>query len=494
MTDQATRRGFLAATAAAGLVVRPGRRLRAAALEARTQQKRLRAGAAAVDITPRKLPVIINGGVAERTADRVVDPLHARCLVLHDGAVQIALAVVDSCMMPRGLLDEAKRRAQAATGIPAERMLISATHTHSAPAVAGVLGSDVEQHEARLLPGRIAQAIASAQENLAPARIGWAVGKDPKNVFCRRYLMKPGTAQTNRFSGTRNDRAQMNPGYLNPNAVKRLGPVDTDVTVLSVQTPQGRPLALLANYSTHYAGSPPVSADYFGVFCRRMKGLLRAEDVSPPFVAMLSNGTSGDANCCDFDHAQRKFDRFTVAEDVAQVAWEASRGITYHDWLPVVMREKLLRLQVRMPSQEEVAEARQFMQTFAGRKPRTWEEVYARETLLLSQLPPTRELKLQAVRMGGLGITAIPNEVYGVTGLKIKRSSPLQPTFNISLANGCEGYVPPPEQFELGGYTTWRARSSCLEIQAEAKITATLLGLLRAVARERCEQKPVPSA
>ncbi len=61
---------------------------------------------------------------------------------------------------------------------------------------------------------------------------------------------------------------------------------------------------------------------------------------------------------------------------------------------------------------------------------------------------------------------------------------------NISLANGCEGYLPPPDQFPLGGgtpnakdrvwepYTTWRARTSCLEVQAEPKITAAVLGLL----------------
>ena len=151
-------------------------------------------------------------------------------------------------------------------------------------------------------PAKIARAIELANANLAPARIGWGVGQDPKNVFCRRFLMKPGTALTNPFGGTKDDQAQMNPGYQNPNAIERTGPVDTDVSVLSVQTPDGRPLALLANYSTHYAGSPAVSADYFGVFCERIGQLIGAEGREPAFVALMSNGTSGDANCCDFDH------------------------------------------------------------------------------------------------------------------------------------------------------------------------------------------------
>ena len=57
---------------------------------------------------------------------------------------------------------------------------------------------------------------SSLHERLAPARLGWAVGKDPNNVFCRQWLMKPGTAATNPFGGTTNDQVQMNPGNKNP--------------------------------------------------------------------------------------------------------------------------------------------------------------------------------------------------------------------------------------------------------------------------------------
>jgi hypothetical protein len=91
------------------------------------------------------------------------------------------------------------------------------------------------------------------------------------------------------------------------------------------------------------------------------------------------------------------------------------------------------------------------------------------------------ELKLQAVRVGELGITALPNEVYGITGLKLKARSPLTPTFNIELANGGEGYIPPPEQHHLGGYTTWPARTASLELQAEPRIVEALLELLEEV-------------
>src|SRR5438046_9895880 len=101
-----------------------------------------RAGAYAMDVTPTKYPISINGGMQDRQAKGAHDPLHARCLVLDDGATRIALVVVDSCMIPRDVADAAKLKAQKLTGIPPERMLISATHTHTAPTLSGVFQSD----------------------------------------------------------------------------------------------------------------------------------------------------------------------------------------------------------------------------------------------------------------------------------------------------------------------------------------------------------------
>src|SRR5687768_4491121 len=209
-------------------------------------EKAFRAGAFAIDISPLKLPVIINGGMTERTADKITDRLHARCLVLDDGSTKIAIVAVDSCMVPRDLLDEAKQLASQATGIPASRMLISATHTHSAPSVHGCLGSDKDEEYARFLPPQIAKGIAEAHTRLQPARIGWAFGKDEKNVACRHWIMKPGTAQTNSFGGTKDDLAQMNPGPSNPNAIRTTGVPDPAVPVISIQTRDGKPLALYA--------------------------------------------------------------------------------------------------------------------------------------------------------------------------------------------------------------------------------------------------------
>src|SRR5438093_1249033 len=95
--------------------------------------KVFRAGAATSNITPW-LGVSINGNMHDHIATNVHDELHARCIVLDDSETLLALVVADSCMIPREVLDEAKRLASERTGIATSNMLISATHTHSAPA------------------------------------------------------------------------------------------------------------------------------------------------------------------------------------------------------------------------------------------------------------------------------------------------------------------------------------------------------------------------
>lgn len=464
-----------------------------AALQVSAAEKPVfRAGAFAMDVTPLELPVIVNGGMSERVVDKIEDRLHARCLVLDDGHVQIAIVVVDNCMMPRELLDEAKALAQEATGIPTERMLISATHTHTAPSVHGCLGTDKDEKYSRFLPTQIAKGIAQAKQRLQPARIGWAVGRDEKNVACRHWEMKPGIAPTNPFGGTKDDRVMMHPGFDNPNKIRATGPTDPEVPVISLQTLEGKPLAVLTNYSLHYVGAPNISADYFALVCDEVRRLLKADDV-PDFMAAHSNATSGDMWLMDYTKPKRTFDRQTVAKEVAAAAYEAFEKIQYFDWAPLVMTEEKQTLKIRKPTAEEVEQAREFVKTFEGRKPKTVPEVYARETILMHEMPPTRELKLQAIRIGELGIAAIPNETYASTGLHIKKHSPLKTTMNIELANGCEGYIPPEELHKLGGYTTWRARTSCLQVDAEEKIRDHLVKLLHAVAKQRTDEPAVPA-
>jgi len=285
--------------------------------------------------------------------------------------------------------------------------------------------------------------------------------------------------------GRRTVRANMHPGYQNPDVIGPSGPVDPTLTVLSIQARDGRPIAVLANYSMHYYGAQPVSADYFGRFGRGLAQRIGAASVNPPFIGIMSQGTSGDQMWMDYGQPKKDPGLDSYAQDVARRADEAYRAITYHDWVPLAMAEKTLVLSRRLPDEARLKWARKVVNSLsvAGkeRPPRDLPEVYAQEAIFLHQ-EPRRELKLQAIRVGELGITAIPNEVFAITGLKLKAQSPFDTTMNIELANGSEGYIPPPEQHALGGYTTWPARTAGLEVEAEPKIVAAVLELLEQVA------------
>ena len=137
----------------------------------------LKAGAFAIDVTPEKFPVSVNGGFSDRKASTANDPLHARCLVLDDGTTKLAIVVVDSCMIPRDVMDAAKALAAKKTGIPAAHMLISATHTHTAPTVAGVFQSEPDAEYIKRLTqknrGRHREGAHKAR--CAPAKLAWGV-------------------------------------------------------------------------------------------------------------------------------------------------------------------------------------------------------------------------------------------------------------------------------------------------------------------------------
>jgi len=439
-----------------------------------------------VDITPTNFPIRTAGNLTLTLAHKAIDPLNVRALVLDDSQTQIAIAVVDSCMVDRETMDAAKTAARYVTGIPVERMLISATHTHTAPAAYSCHGNDVEPAYVRFLIPRIAAAIIQAWRNCVPARVGWGKAECSQFVHCRRWIMRPGTAADPpaAFTGQATNIAMMNPGYANTNKIRQTGPVDPSVTVLSLQAADGRPLALLANYSTHYAGvsEAGLSADYFGEFCRVMAKELGVEE-GKPFVALMSNGTSGDANCIDFTRPNWKNDRFVVARAVADAVLSAMKDARYREWVPLAMAEQKRSFKVRLPSRKDVAAAREYLAKNVGDRPtHNWEENYARETVKMADWPAKKTIKLQALRIGELGIGTTPCETFGSTGLAIKQASPFALTMVVELANGCHGYLPPPDQFELGGYTTWRARSSYLEVGAEPEIKHGVLSLLNQVA------------
>lgn len=453
----------------------------------------LSAGAYAIDVSPPKLPAIQNGGFLERSQSKILDRLHARCFVLKSEDTTIAISVVDSCMIPRDICYRAKVLASKETGIPVDRILIASTHTHTAPSVMNLcLGTRSDPNYERFLPPKLAEGIAQAHANLEPARVGFTVVDAPKHTHCRRWLKQPDQYAADPFGET-TVRAMMHPGYQNPDYSGPAGPADTGLTLLSIQSADGkRPLGLIANYSMHYFGTGGgFSADYYGKFSKLMENKIAAASSSQtPFVAAMSQGTSGDLQWMDYSQPRRTDYNITkYSNELADIAFGAYQKIQYETGNPkLAMAETTLILKRRMPNQKRIAWAKELNTKRGKRRPKNRPEVYA-EQVVWFQKHPHEEVVLQAVRIGDLAITAIPNEVYGITGLKLKAQSPFQVTFNMGLANGAAGYIPPPEQHYLGGYTTWPARTAGLETNAEPQIVETLLRLLETLSGQK--RKPL---
>ncbi|MEZ5351190.1 MAG: hypothetical protein R2762_01010 [Bryobacteraceae bacterium] len=204
------------------------------------------------------------------------------------------------------------------------------------------------------------------------------------------------------------------------------------------------------------------------------------------FVAMLTNGTSGDVNNIDFLHPRPRAQPFVRIREVAgKLSGHAARlaaAIEYRDALPIRMAERELRLRFRKPSPEQLRFAKAALAEADEKKLPARAKPYAERAIALEEGPEFADLKLQALRIGGLGIAAIPCEVFTEIGITIKELSPLRPSFTIELANGHYGYLPTPRHYALGGYETWLGTNN-LEQEASVKITRTVLSLLDAVAR-----------
>lgn len=451
----------------------------------------LRAGAAAVDITPQEFPVNMPGGFSANPADGAHDPLHARALVLDDGATSLAIVVVDSLGVARESADEAKAMAAQRCGIAPEKILLSSTHTHSAPPSSKVDGPPAVVAYRKVLVDGIAEAIVRAHQSLRPAAVGAAAHPLPEEVFNRRWYLKPGKMPLNPFG--KMDQVKMNPGTSPDELDRPAGPTDPDITILSVQEAKSRkPLALVANYSLHYVGGTPqgkVSADYYGEFVRLMPSRLRAGE---EFVAMMSNGTSGDINNIPFlvtRPPRAPFEQIRiVAQKAADAAWHAWKSIDAHRSdvrLGMIQREVTLR--TRRPTPEQIEWAKGVLavtdEAERAKLPRLAEN-YARRALSLAEGPETVSVPLQAVRIGDFAICAIPFEAFAEIGLDLKRRSPFGRTMVIGIANAPNGYLPTPEQHQLGGYETWLGTNRVQE-DASVILTDHLVEMLAELAKEK---------
>lgn len=452
------------------------------------QQHSFKAGTARVDITP-PLGTVINGEFTSRYANHIADPLYAKAMVVQDDGTTLLFLIVDICVMQRDFLDEVKHIIAEETGIPLENQLISSTHTHSAGSVADLLMGHVDWGYRKKLPALLVEAAVMAQRSLMPAKVAYGWFDEPRHMVCRRYRMKSGYQPFNPVSGGV-DAVKTNPFGDERDIVERTSKPDTELRYLAVKGIDDQWIGLLANYSLHYVGDCErgmISADYFGCFA---KALAESLGAGSAFVGMMSNGTSGEVNIWDFldpdrypsgNHEKSRLIGRALAAGVVEslndVVWEIQ---------PVLdSRYAEITVGLRKPTPTELERAKELVAQTDYENihfdQKGYQQVYAREQVLLAEYPDEKQVPVQAFRIGSGLIGALPGEFFAETGLRIKVGRPDKKYFTICLANDYVGYVPPAHELKQGGYECWRCRSSHLAENAEDILRNTLVAQINSL-------------
>jgi len=434
------------------------------------QSGQLRVGTACMDVSPTVTPFQLRSG----KSSFVHDPLHVRAVAFKCGEGRAVICLIDAIGIGREMSDIAKSRAAEKSGWNPEDMLICATHTHTAPK--GGEGMPGREAYEKLKYEKLEEAIVQAIQSMEPARVGFSSEDEPSEVRNRRWFLQPGTMPPNPLGEQDQVKTNANRNHL----VKPAGPIDPEICVIDVRTNRHKPLALIANYALHYVGGVPkkvdengrevgmASADYFGEFSRIMP--YRLGGLNPPanFVALMTNGASGDINNLVFTGSRAPRSPFEqiriVASKTADASWRAVRKIENYDTKPLIAtRQREVDLPYREPNEREISLAKDLL----NRTRQEREAINSRTTSVATRVieyakpehPRTEPVLIQAFRIGDQAIVSMPFEVLVEIGLEIKKKSPFKHTFLIELANGGYGYLPPPNQHKLGGYETWPGTS-----------------------------------
>lgn len=417
----------------------------------------LTAGAARVDITPL-VGCPMAGYYALRGAEGTHDPLYAKALVFEKDGVRVALVALDLISTTVGIVEDARKLIETQTGIPGSHVMISATHSHTGPVLAdgkprdAVFGGGTKfatDYRADL-PKKIAGAVKAADAARKPAVIRHAVGKENGLAFNRRYHMLDGSVG-------------WNPGKKNPKIVRPAGPTDPSVPVISVETPDGKPIAAYVNFAMHLdtVGGLHYSADYAAVLSD-----LVAKAKGDDLTTLFTIGTAGDINHINVSSAAAQKGHAEAARIGTRLAAEVMR--TWDRLEPAAVdaiRVSREAVELSLPdvSDAEFAAAKivfDQVQKEVTPAPKFIDQVQAFKALdVVGRLGKPLAVEVQVIALGDdLAFVSLPGEVFVQLGLDIKHASPFKSTVIAELANGSVGYIPNRVAYPQGAYEVTSAR------------------------------------
>ncbi|MEU4659435.1 neutral/alkaline non-lysosomal ceramidase N-terminal domain-containing protein [Streptomyces sp. NPDC023723] len=394
----------------------PENRPRPGASPAPSPARALRVGAAKADITPADLT-----GLHPMPGDfrAVHDPIFVRVLHLDDGDTEAALISLD--LIEAGDITPLRERIERELGIPADHVVVTATHTHNAPRIADVspgalahAGGPESRAYTESVYDRVVDALGRARAAARPARFGAGTGRADVNVNREQYV------DGRWVIGQDPD-----------------GPSEKSVEVLKFEDLDGVPIALVVNYAVHSTvvfGTSEISGDLAGAACRHIEDVLQ-DGRGGEVVALWTPGALGDqAPRIDLGVP------FGVAPDERQkarayAAMEAQGLLVGAEAVRVARATRDLRGAVRLGAGQRAVAC----PVKAGRDVM---ETMRQETV------DTVPLRLSLLRIGDVALAGVSGEVVTELYRRLRARSPLTRTLLVSIANDRIGYLPDEARFD----------------------------------------------
>jgi hypothetical protein len=419
----------------------------------------LKAGIGVTDITP-PIPFRMSGYFMERLSTGTKDPLHAKAIVFQQGDESAAFVFCDLVGVPRDIAAAARAQASAASGIPAENIAVSATHSHTAPLYFGALSDffhqrnvmklgkdpyDPAQYRSELIK-QIVAAVAKAKVALQPVELRSGYAIEDRLPFNRRFHMNDGSVR-------------FNPGLQDPNIVRPAGPVDPQVGVVLIRRPNAdKPSAAIVNFAMHLdtVGGTEYSADY----PKFVEDILQ-QSLGPDFALLFAAGTCGDINHRDVTKLEtRKTPEIghMLGETVAKAILKGE--LNPDDEPSLAVRSTIIDTPLQSYSEGEIDQARKNLDLVGTRDLPFLGQVEAYKIVDLQRQPgKSVPIEVQAFRLNkGTAIVTLPAEIFVEIGLAIKAASPFKTTLVIELTNDSLGYIPTKKAFAEGSYETVNSR------------------------------------
>lgn len=453
-----------------------------------------KAGFAEKDITPKPGMEQPGGYGKSLNSGNVHDSLKARAAVFDDGSNIVAIVGIDASSIGDYLVSDIRKQIEKNTGIPANAILIAASHTHSGGPLDGTRKGEFDHasnfiqdlaynHSTYanityqgMVKNAVVNAVKEAYSTRKPVLASVGYGHEDKASFNRRFYMKNGETWThpNDF-GT----------FGNSDILKVAGPIDPEVGVIGVWDENNTLVGCIVNYANHCTnGAPGISADYVYYLEQTIRGVMGEQA-----IVVFLNGASGDvtqvdnlsAAATEFGLRSSRFVGTSVGAEALKVLTKAEPG----KLLPIKNLNRQLTIPRRIPSPDRVEKSNEMVKQPSEEVGHT-EWTFAKEIVLADALiekEPNATFEIQAIQVGPAVFITNPAELFCQIGLDIKERSLFPYTFVVELANGSIGYVPTREAFNSygGGYETRLTSYSNLEIDAGTHICSESIELVNSL-------------